>query len=155
MPKVQKRKYEKIDDLEIDLVIQCTDSHEFYERYRQVFPNKKKGIDSISKIWKRRSEFIKKQQGNSQADEFISGSSHEFEELMITQNKILSEFSSLMKEQIRVSKDILACLPKHIQKSDELVHKIGETRIPDHKGSEKEPEKKVSGEKRKDIMIGS
>jgi hypothetical protein len=155
MPKVQKRKYEKIDDLEIDLVIQCTDSHEFYERYRQVFPNKKKGIDSISKIWKRRSEFIKKQQGNSQADEFISGSSHEFEELMITQNKILSEFSSLMKEQIRVSKDILACLPKYIQKSDEPVHKIGETRIPDHKGSEKEPEKKVSGEKRKDIMIGS
>jgi hypothetical protein len=59
MPKVQKRKYEKIDDLEIDLVIQCNDSHEFYERYRQVFPNKKKGIDSISKIWKRRSEFIK------------------------------------------------------------------------------------------------
>ena len=67
MVKNQKRKYEKIDDLEIDLVIQCTDSHEFYERYRQVFPNKKKGIDSISKIWKRRSEFIKKQQGYSAA----------------------------------------------------------------------------------------
>jgi len=59
MPKVQKRNYEKIDDLEIDLVIHCNDSHEFYERYRQVFPTKKKGIDSISKIWKRRSEFIK------------------------------------------------------------------------------------------------
>ena len=71
MPKVQKRKYEKIDDLEIDLVIQCNDSHEFYERYRQVFPNKKKGIDSISKIWKRRSEFIKKQQGDSQTAESI------------------------------------------------------------------------------------
>jgi hypothetical protein len=155
MPKVQKRKYEKIDDLEIDLVIQCTDSHEFYERYRQVFPNKKKGIDSISKIWKRRGEFIKKQQGNLQPEESVSGSTYNFEELITTQNKILAELSSLMKEHIRVSREILACLPKHIQKSDEPVHKIGEIRIPDHKGPEKEPEKKVSGEKRKDIMIGS
>ncbi len=151
MPKVQKRKYEKIDDLEIDLVIQCTDSHEFYERYRDVFPNKKKGIDSISKIWKRRSEFIKKQQGNSQPEESISGPSREFEELITTQNKILTELSSLMKEHIRVSKEILACLPKQIQKFDEPNQKIGETKIPDHK----EPEKKISGEKRKDIMIGS
>jgi hypothetical protein len=151
MPKVQKRKYEKIDDLEIDLVIQCTDSHEFYERYRQVFPNKKKGIDSISKIWKRRSEFIKKQQGDSQPEESISGSSHEFQELITTQNKILAELSSLMKEHLRVSKEILARLPKQIQKFDEPNQKIGETKIPDHK----EPEKKISGEKRKDIMIGS
>jgi ABC-type enterochelin transport system substrate-binding protein len=151
MPKVQKRKYEKIDDLEIDLVIQCTDSHEFYERYRQVFPNKKKGIDSISKIWKRRSEFIKKQQGNSQPEESIYGSSREFEELITTQNKILAELSSLMKEHIRVSKEILARLPKQIQKFDEQNQKIGDTKIPDHK----EPEKKISGEKRKDIMIGS
>jgi hypothetical protein len=151
MPKVQKRKYEKIDDLEIDLVIQCTDSHEFYERYRQVFPNRKKGIDSISKIWKRRSEFIKKQQGNSQPEESISAISPEFGELITTQNKILAEVSSLMKEHLRVSKEILARLPKQIQKSDEQNQKIGETKIPDHK----EPEKKISGEKRKDIMIGS
>jgi hypothetical protein len=151
MPKIQKRKYEKIDDVEIDLVIQCTDSHEFYERYRQVFPNKKKGIDSISKIWKRRSEFIKRQQGISQTEESISGSSHEFEDLITTQNKVLAELSSLMKEHLKVSKEILACLPKQIQKSDEPHQKIGETKIPDHK----EPEKKISGEKRKDIMIGS
>jgi len=151
MPKVQKRKYEKIDDLEIDLVIQCADSHEFYERYRQVFPNKKKGIDSISKIWKRRSEFIKKQQGNSQPEQTISETSHEFEELITTQNKILAELSSLMKEHLRVSKEILARLPKQIQKFDEPVQKTAEVKIPDHK----EPEKKISGEKRKDIMIGS
>ena len=155
MAKVQKRKYEKIDDLEIDLVIQCTDSHEFYERYRQVFPNRKKGIDSISKIWKRRSEFIKKQQGNSTPEESISGSSHEFEEFIATQNKILAEISSLMKDHIRVSKEILARLPKPVQKSDEQYQKTGETKIPDHKGPEKEPEKKIGSDKRKDIMIGS
>ena len=119
MPKVQKRKYEKIDDVEIDLVIQCTDSHEFYERYRQVFPNKKKGIDSISKIWKRRSEFIKKQQGISQPVESISGSSLELEILITAQNKILAELSGVMKEHLRVSKEILARLPKQMQKSDE------------------------------------
>jgi hypothetical protein len=151
MPKVQKRNYEKIDGLEIDLVIQCNDSHEFYERYRQVFPNKKKGIDSISKIWKRRSEFIKKQQGITQPAESISGSSHDLEVLITAQNKILAELSGVMKEHLRVSKEILARLPKQIHKSDEPNQKFGEDKIPDHK----EPEKKTSGEKRKDIMIGS
>jgi len=151
MPKVQKRNYEKIDGLEIDLVIQCNDSHEFYERYRQVFPNKKKGIDSISKIWKRRSEFIKKQQGIAQPAESIAGSSHDLEVLITAQNKILAELSGVMKEHLRVSKEILARLPKQIHKSDEPNQKFGEDKIPDHK----EPEKKTSGEKRKDIMIGS
>jgi uncharacterized coiled-coil protein SlyX len=151
MPKVQKRKYEKIDDLEIDLVIQCNDSHEFYERYRQVFPNKKKGIDSISKIWKRRSEFIKKQQGDLQPAESHFGSSRELEILITDQNKILAELSGVMKEHLKVSKEILARFPKQIQKSDEPVQKTAEVKIPDHK----EPEKKISGERRKDIMIGS
>ena len=151
MPKVQKRNYEKIDDREIDLVIQCNDSHEFYERYRQVFPNKKKGIDSISKIWKRRSEFVKKQQGFSQPEESSSGSSHELEILITAQNKIMAELSGVMKEHLRVSKEILARLPKQIQKSDESNQKFGEDKLPDHK----EHEKKISGEKRKDIMIGS
>jgi uncharacterized coiled-coil protein SlyX len=152
MSKVQKRKYEKIDDLEIDLVIQCNDSHEFYERYRQVFPNKKKGIDSISKIWKRRSEFIKKQQGDIQPTEIPSGPSRDFEILITEQNRILAELSDVMKEHLRVSKEILVRLPKQIQKYEELNPKPGEARIPDHK----EPEKKISsGEKRKDIMIGS
>ena len=151
MPKVQKRNYEKIDDRDIDLVIQCNDSHEFYERYRQVFPNKKKGIDSISKIWKRRSEFIKKQQEITEPAESISGSSHEFEVLIIAQNKILAELSGVMKEHLMVSKEILARLPKQVQKYDEPTQKFVEAKIPDHK----EPEKKISGEKRKDIMIGS
>jgi hypothetical protein len=151
MPKVQKRKYEKIDDMEIDLVVQCTDSHEFYERYRQVFPNKKKGIDSISKIWKRRSEFVKKKQEITQPDETILVSPHEFNLLITEQNRILAELSGVMKEHLKVSKEILARLSKQIQKYEEPVPKSGEVKIPDHK----EPEKKISAEKRKDIMIGS
>jgi len=152
MAKVQKRKYEKIDGEEIGLVIQCNDSHEFYERYRKAFPNKKKGIDSISKIWKRRSEFIKKQQGDTQASEIQSGSSNDFEIFITEQNKILAELSGVLKEQLRVSKEILARLPKQNQKAEEPMPKSGEAKIPDHK----DPEKKVtSGEKRKDIMIGS
>jgi uncharacterized coiled-coil protein SlyX len=151
MSKVQKRKYEKIDDTEIDLVVQCNDSHEFYERYRQVFPNKNKGIDSISKIWKRRSEFIKKQLGDTEPAETISGSSHDLEILITEQNKIFAELSGVMKEHLRVSKEILARLPKQMQKTEEPTAKSGDTKISDHK----EPEKKISTEKRKDIMIGS
>ena len=151
MPKVHKRKYEKIDDAEIDLVIQCNDSHEFYERYREVFPTKKKGIDSISKIWKRRSEFIKKLQPAEESPESATGSSRELEQLMSAQNKILSELSGVVKEQLKVSREILAHLPKHIQKPDEPAARHHETSIPE----QKEPAKKSSPEKRADIVIGS
>ncbi|MFA6224966.1 MAG: hypothetical protein WC620_02005 [Methanoregula sp.] len=151
MPKTHKRKYEKIDDAEIDLVVQCNDSHEFYERYRQVFPTKKKGIDSISKIWKRRSEFLKKLQPAEEPLDSAIGSSHELELLITAQNKILAELSTVMKEHLKVSWEILACLPKQIQKGDEYTQKYDDAKIPEHK----EPVKKVSGEKRADIMIGS
>lgn len=153
MPKVHKRKYEKIDDAEIDLVIQCNDSHEFYERYREVFPTKKKGIDSISKIWKRRSEFIKKLQPAEESLEPAtgSGSSRELELLVTAQNKILAELSNVMKEQLKVSREILAHLPKHIQKNEEPAIRHSETSTPE----QKEPAKKTSPEKRADIVIGS
>jgi uncharacterized coiled-coil protein SlyX len=154
MSRVQKRKYEKIDDAEMDLVIQCNDSHEFYKRYREAFPTRKKGIDSISKIWKRRSEFIKKQQGSSQDSEQGTIQSHELEILVSSQNKILAELSVVLKEQLKVSKEILARLPKQIQKYEEPpLHpqKHGETRMTESK----EPVKKASPDKPTDIMIGS
>ena len=151
MPKTHKRKYEKIDDAEMELVVQCGDSHEFYERYRQVFPTKKKGIDSISKIWKRRSEFLKKQQPAEEPLESGIGSSHELEVLITAQNKILAELSSVMREHLRVSREILARLPKQIQKYEEHIPKHSESRTPE----QKEPGKKTSMEKPADIMIGS
>jgi hypothetical protein len=151
MPKIHKRKYEKIDDAEIDLVVQCNDSHEFYERYRQVFPTKKKGIDSISKIWKRRGEFLKKQQPVDEPLELAICSSHELELLFFEQNKILAELSGVMKEHLTVSMEILARLPKQIQKFEEHIHKNDEIKTPE----QKEPGKKTSMEKRADIVVGS
>ena len=152
MPKVTKRRYEKIDDSEIGLVIQCNDSHEFYERYRQAFPNRKKGIDSISKIWKRRSEFVKKHQEITQPSETISNlSSQTFEILISEQNKIFAELTGVMKEHLRVNKEILTRLPKQIPKTEEPIPKSIDAKIPELK----EHEKKVSTEKRKDIMVGS
>lgn len=152
MPKTHKRKYEKIDEAEIDLVVQCNDSHEFYERYRQVFPTKKKGIDSISKIWKRRSEFLKKQQPAEEPLESALCSSLELESLITAQNKILAELSNVMKEHLKVSRELLAFFPKQIQKGDdEPTQKNDDTKSNEHK----EPVKKINGEKRADIMIGS
>lgn len=151
MPKAHKRKYEKIDESEINLVLQCNDSHEFYERYRETFPNKKKGIDSISKIWKRRSEFLKKMQPEELAPETVTGSSHELEVLMIAQNKILSELSAVMKEQLKVSRELLAHFPKPVQKSSEHIPDIPEPSTQEQKESGKKP----CVEKRADIMIGS
>jgi hypothetical protein len=152
MARIQKRKYEKIDEAEIDLVIQCTDSHEFYERYREAFPTRKKGIDSISKIWKRRSEFVRKQQGTQAGPEpgTSTGTSPELELLIASQNTVLSELSLVMKEQLKVSREILARLPKQIQKPEELHHKHEENRT----GEPKEPQKKAA-EKHTEIMIGS
>jgi hypothetical protein len=151
MPKAHKRKYEKIEASEIDLVLQCNDSHEFYERYRQTFPGKKKGIDSISKIWKRRSEFLKKMQPEEQPVESAIGSSHELELLISAQNKMLAEMSGVMKEHLKVSREILARFPKQIPKYEEPLPKPGETNPPE----QKEPGKKTCVEKRNDIMIGS
>ncbi len=151
MAKIQKRKYEKTDDEEISLVLQCNDSHEFYEKYREMFPNRKKGIDSISKIWKRRSEFLKKQQAETQSSESRDRSTHEFENLVSAQNKILAELSTVMKEQLKVSKEILARLPKQIQKPEEHTQKPVEIRQPE----QKEHAKKPATERPSDIMIGS
>ena len=151
MARIQKRKYEKIDESEIDLVIQCQDSHEFYERYREMFPTRKKGIDSISKIWKRRSEFVKKQQDSFPVAESSVGTMIELEQLINAQNKILAELSIIMKEHLKVSKEILARLPKSIQKLEEFHIQSGEIKNIEIK----EPNKKAIHEKPSDIMIGS
>lgn len=161
MPRVQKRKYEKIDEAEIELVIQCNDSHEFYEKYRETFPTRKKGIDSISKIWKRRSEFIKKQQGTLPDQEAGTASNQELVAILSAQNKILSDMSGLMKEQLKVSRDILAGLQKPDGKTaaaprspepprhDPVKHEPPKT------PEQKEPVKKPHDKPPADIMIGS
>jgi hypothetical protein len=151
MPRVHKRKYEKIDNAEIDLVVQCLDSHEFYKRYRETFPDKKKGIDSISKIWKRRGEFLKKQQIVPETPESGIGLSPELENLITVQNKILGEVSLLMKEHLQVTREILGHLPAQIQKTEDHAHKPVQPKVSEHK----EPAKKPVPEKPADIMIGS
>ncbi len=159
MPRVQKRKYEKIDEAEIDLVIQCNDSHEFYEKYREAFPTRKKGIDSISKIWKRRSEFIKKQQGTQPDQEPGTVSNQELVAMLSSQNKILSDMSGLMKEQLKVSKEILASLQRPDVKPASLP--IPESKHesvkhePPKSPEPKEPVKKSHEKPPADIMIGS
>lgn len=154
MPRIQKRKYEKIDQAEIDLVVQCDDSHEFYERYREVFPTRKKGIDSISKIWKRRGEFIKKQLGTEQPEPAASGSTLELEQLIITQNRILSELSGMMKEQVKISREILTYIQKPVLTVEEKPDK-GTVAL-EKPAEQKEPPRKSGHEKpRADIMVGS
>ena len=151
MTKIPKRKYEKIDDAEIDLVLQCNDSHEFYERYREVFPTRKKGIESISKIWKRRNEFQKKKQVPDQTHESGLPDAHELEDLLRTQNRILVEMSAVVNEQLMVCKSIL----NHFQNIDRSPHahsgKSEEPKVADNKN----PVKKIAVEKTSDIMIGS
>jgi uncharacterized coiled-coil protein SlyX len=151
MPRVHKRKYEKIDNAEIDLVVQCQDSHEFYKRYRETFPDKKKGIDSISKIWKRRGEFLKKQQIIPELPESGMGLSPELENLVAAQNKILAELSLLVKEHLAVTKQILEHFPAGAQKTEEHIHKPVQPKAPE----QKEPAKKPGHDKPADILIGS
>jgi uncharacterized coiled-coil protein SlyX len=156
MPRIQKRKYEKIEQAEIDLVVQCNDSHEFYERYREEFPTRKKGIDSISKIWKRRGEFIKKQLGPGQPDVAFAGSTQELEQIMAVQTRILSELSGMMKEQVKISKEILTHLQKPVMKVEDHTHKVPAEKPSEKPAEQKEPQKKPGHEKqRADIMVGS
>jgi hypothetical protein len=151
MARIQKRKYEKIDESEIDLVVQCHDSHEFYERYREMFPSRKKGIDSISKIWKRRSEFVKKQQDALPDSESPLGPTPELEHLIAAQNKVLAELSGVMKEHLKISKEILSRVPVSVQKFEEPPGIPVNIKITESK----DPIKKTAQEKPSDIMIGS
>ncbi|MGA2104559.1 MAG: hypothetical protein ABSG06_04105 [Methanoregula sp.] len=115
MEKIPVRKYQVVEEAEIDLVLQCKDSREFFERYLTVFPDTKKGLDSISKIWKRKSEFAKKRPLSIPPKEAGAQSPHEIAALIAAQTKILSEISVLMGENLKVSQHILEELTQQNQ----------------------------------------
>ncbi len=104
MEKIPVRKYQVVEEAEINLVLQCKDSHEFYERYLKVFPDTKKGLDSISKIWKRRSEFAKKWPLTTPAVETGTKSAQDIAALIAEQTKIMGEISALVKESLEVNR---------------------------------------------------
>ena len=99
-----------VEEAEIDLVIQCKDSRDFYDRYLKAFPDTKKGLDSISKIWKRRSEFAKKRPLSVPAAETGTKSTHEIAALIARQTKIMGEIFALARENLEVNRQILAAL---------------------------------------------
>jgi hypothetical protein len=152
MQKTQGRKYQVVEEAEIDLVLKCRDSHEFYEQYLKVFPDTKKGLDSISKIWKRRSEFAKKRpQLQTQAE--TGTTSREIQALIAEQTKIMSEMAALTKENLEVSRQILAALAHqnriltgHEEKPKESVHAVP---------PQKPPVQKKAPEKQTPIVVGS
>ena len=115
MEKIPVRKYQVVEEAEIDLVLQCKDSHEFYDRYFKVFPDTKKGLDSISKIWKRRSEFAKKRPLSITTKEAGTKSAQDIAALIAEQTKILGEISALANESLEVNREILATLTQQNQ----------------------------------------
>lgn len=120
MPTPQTKIHQKVDKAEIDLVLQCKDSHEFYEKYKQAFPKKRKGIESISKIWKRRSEFQKKQQqAGALPAKPAAPAPRDIETLLAMQHDQMVELCALAREQLEVSKEILRQLKKQTVKPEE------------------------------------
>jgi hypothetical protein len=113
MEKTPVRKYQVIEEAEIDLVLQCKDSREFYDRYTRVFPDAKKSLDSISKIWKRKSEFAKKRPLSIPAKE--AGATSEIAALIAEQTKIMKDISSLTRENLQVNQQILDALMQQNQ----------------------------------------
>ncbi|GAB6285629.1 MAG: hypothetical protein STSR0009_18300 [Methanoregula sp.] len=176
MPTTQTRIHQKVDEEEIALVLLCKDSHEFYERYVQAFPKKRKGLESISKIWRRRSEFAKKQQlalqqetapqqGATQPvsplpDVPVSkpgpATLPDLEIYLTVQNKHLTELCMLAREQLKVSRAILAQLKNVPEESDVPAPKQVVTGIFAHvEPPKKETPKKKIPEKPSPILIGS
>jgi hypothetical protein len=115
MQKTPVRKYQVVEEAEIDLVLRCKDSREFYERYLTAFPDTKKGLDSISKIWKRRSEFAKKRPLALPAAEAGTKSTHGIATLIAEQTKIMGEISALARESLEINQQILATLAQQNQ----------------------------------------
>ncbi|HVP96211.1 hypothetical protein [Methanoregula sp.] len=154
MQKNPTRKYQVVEEAEIDLVLRCRDSREFYEQYLRVFPDTKKGLDSISKIWKRRSEFAKKRQLTLPQAEGGTAQSQEIQALILDQTKIMMELASLAKENLEVNRQILQTLAhqnriltgQHEEKAKEPAH-------PAH--PPKPAVQKKAPEKQTPIMVGS
>jgi hypothetical protein len=154
MQKTPARKYQVVEEAEIDLVLRCRDSREFYEQYLKVFPDTKKGLDSISKIWKRRSEFAKKRQLTLPQAETGTAHFQEMQALIIEQTKIMTEIAALTRENLDVSRQILQALAHqnrimtghHEEKAKEPVQ-------PAH--LQKPPVLKKAPVKQTPIMVGS
>jgi hypothetical protein len=161
MPTTQTRINQKVDEEEIALVLQCMDSHEFYERYVRAFPKKRKGIESISKIWRRRSEFAKKQQQvlpqpSASPSKPVTATPADLETLLTLQNKHMTELCALAREQLRVTKEILAHLKGEPEKPEMPAHKHRVTGITaQFEPAKKEPQKKKIPVKSSPILIGS
>jgi hypothetical protein len=160
MPTTPTRIHQKVDDAEIALVLRCKDSHEFYERYVKEFPKKRKGIESIGKIWKRRSEFLKKQQAGAATAKQPEAVPKDIEALLALQQAQLAELCALAKEQLQVSKEILAALKRQAPHQEEPQAKRKVTGIiipqePPKKEPVKELAKKKVLAKPSPILIGS
>jgi hypothetical protein len=110
MEKTPVRKYQVIEEAEIDLVLQCKDSREFYDRYTKVFPDAKKSLDSISKIWKRKSEFAKKRPLSIPAHGAGAKSTSEIAALIAEQTKIMKDIATLARENLEINQQILDAL---------------------------------------------
>ncbi len=156
MPTPQTKIHQKVDEAEIALVLQCKDSHEFYEKYLKAFPKKRKGIESISKIWKRRSEFVKKQLQAPQDEKPAPAAPQDFRTLLSLQHTQMTELCAIAKEQLEVSKEILATLKKQNPQAEEQVTKRRVTGIT----IQPEPVKKEQAKKKvlakpAPILIGS
>ena len=132
MPKATTRKHQVIEDAEIELVLQCTDSHEFYERYRQAFPAKRKGIESITNIWKRRSEFAKKHTHAEQPAEPTGPAATAVAPVPAVpfagSPTDMAEIKALLREQIAISREILEELKKQGKKK---VSRSPKTKLPE------------------------
>ncbi|MFY9981720.1 MAG: hypothetical protein WAK75_04025 [Methanoregula sp.] len=158
MEKIPVRKYQVVEEAEINLVLQCKDSHEFYERYLKVFPDTKKGLDSISKIWKRRSEFAKKWPLTTPAVETGTKSAQDIAALIAEQTKIMGEISALVKESLEVNRQILATLTQ--QNQILTGHSEHTAREPPKKSSHYAPVvplpmQKIASEVQTPILVGS
>lgn len=155
MQKTPTRKYQVVEEAEIDLVLRCRDSHEFYEQYLKVFPDTKKGLDSISKIWKRRSEFAKKRQLTLPQGEGDAKTSSELRALIADQTKILSEISALTRENLDVNRQILAALAHQNRILTGHEEKPKETAHPAQAPQKPPAQKKVPEKPQAPIMVGS
>ncbi len=158
MQKPPVRKYQVVEEAEIDLVLQCRDSREFYERYLTVFSDTKKGLDSISKIWKRRSEFAKKRQLTLPAAETGTKSAHEIAALIAEQTKIMGVISALTRENFEVNRQILATLTQQNQiltgHSEHTVREPPKESL-HHAPAVPHPMREIASEVQTPILVGS
>ena len=154
MQKTPARKYQVVEEAEIDLVLKCRDSHEFYEQYLRYSRIQRKVLTVSARSGNAGASLQRNGLRPSRRQKPGQTNSREIQTLIAEQTKIMIDMAALTKENLEVSRQILSALAhqnriltgRHEEKAKDPANPAPPP---------KPPVQKKAPEKQTPIMVGS